>query len=354
MKYFFLQNVRFTVLISCSLIIYGCVNSTNNDYFSFKQKKRITEYKIVYTDSLNPLGDIDRISLWDKYIFLHHSSANKVFSLIDTVDYNILRAWGEEGHGINESLDYGTQSHIEDSILYFYDVISKSLCSINLDKARNSAIPVDITKVNIPYTRDFRPSYVTKMDSHYVCLGSFANERFGCLDSSRNIVHHDIDYPFDTKSLTFLEKGMTFQGQIIPNKCRRKCLIMTYASDVFEIIDMGCSDSIYRSYISPYIHAPEFVKVLDRYTIDTERSIVGFLYTAVTNNHIFFLYSNELYNENERTNFQANRILCFDWEGAPVMEYILPFDIQSFAISTNYIYAIVVDNGINKIVKFNQ
>ena len=55
-----------------------------------------------------------------------------------------------------------------------------------------------------------------------------------------------------------------------------------------------------------------------------------------------------------KKDFQSSQILAFDWKGNKKTKYILPYDIQSFYVSKDYIVGVAVCNGVNKIYRFKN
>jgi hypothetical protein len=53
-----------------------------------------------------------------------------------------------------------------------------------------------------------------------------------------------------------------------------------------------------------------------------------------------------------KKDYQSSQILAFDWKGNKKTKYILPYDIQSFYVSKDYIVGVAVCNGVNKIYRF--
>lgn len=346
MKFFQILYVFF--ITTCIQLSYSC-SCKSNSISEFDDIVEIKDAFLLFSDST--MGEIDGIMPWHNYIILNHNHDTCVFSMLDVESGEIIRKWGRKGHGRNESLSFGRKFHIQDSIMSYYDKRAKELCFIDLSKIEQIG-NCNVRKESIPYDVDFRPSYIIKTDSYYYGIGHFKKGRIGCLDSQKRDTSPEIDYPFDMKGLNFLEKGMVYQGMIMYNKKQNKNLLITYCSDIFEIIQTDHHGRIYRSFVNSDGYAPAIKETNEKVTIDTKKSIAGFLNGFVDDKSIYLLYSSLTYDEVVNKDYQSSQILAFDWKGNKKTKYILPYDIQSFYVSKDYIVGVAVCNGVNKIYRF--
>ena len=93
----------------------------------------------------------------------------------------------------------------------------------------------------------------------------------------------------------------------------------------------------------------------NRYSVDSKKSKLGLLDISVTEKDIYFIYSEETFNEALANNYVgANEILCFDWSGNKRKKYITPMKISKIAASEEYIYGIHydIDTGNTLLLRF--
>ena len=334
--------------IICLQVNYSC-SIERKSLADFDDVIEVEDYSLLFSDST--LSEIDCIMPWDNYIILSHNSDTCMYTMLNSDSGEILRRWGMKGHGRNESLSFSGRFHIQGSLLSYYDKRSKELCYVDLKRIAAMG-DYELRKEHIPYSVDFRPSYIVKTDSFYCGVGHFKNGRLGCLDSHKQVVTPDIDYPFDTEGLDYLEKGMLYQGLLMYNKKQNKILLTTYCSDIFEIIKVDNNAQVSRLYVNMDGFAPVVMRTAGQVSVDTQKSVAGILNAFVDDNNIYMLHSLLSYDEAEDNDYKSNQILSFDWNGNKKVKYVLPIEIQSFYVCGHYIVGVTVNNGITEIYRF--
>ncbi len=210
---------------------------------------------------------------------------------------------------------------------------------------------LDVRKEHYPYTVDFRPVKLCIVKDKKILLGAFKEGRFGVLDSANTIVDCFSEYPFDCGEVTGIYRGSVFQGKIETNSKQEKFVISIFSSDVFEIYQVSDS-GMHKVYVNHFANAPQTCKKGGRYTVDFNKSIVGLMNMAVSDDFICFTYSSLYENEAGDLDKMSSEILCFNWEGKKVKKYLLPFGINNFCIDKKYIYGVKYDDDETSFYRF--
>ena len=332
------------------IFLMGCKNGAEDRIDAFGTVVELKVSDCLFDDADYPLGTIEDIQIWNNCILLQHTDLPGSFTMLDSCG-RVMTTFCHLGHGHNECLSVEPRFTVKKSVLSFYDRHAKNLCSINLDDVCKNPDSMKTVKRPVPYTLDFRPSYAAALMDGMVCRGSFAGERFGCLDGENKRIHHGIDYPFATGGLTDLEKGSVFQGFMIVCPSMDRFAIVTYASDVFELFRM--TDSVpQRCFVSPCKKVPSVVESGGRKTTDTSRCCAGFINGCATDSSVYLLYVDENYDEWARNGYKSFDILSFGWDGRKKVKYHLPESVQCFTVSSDYLYVVSQTEGLNRLYRF--
>lgn len=330
MKYIYI--VLFFILgISC--------NDTQIAVNSFEVVDNIVEYDSIFSDKSKPMGVITDMEIVGNTLITGHMLDEYQFSFIDVDNGNLKARWGRVGDAPNEFIDFGSGFTVSDSQLVFLCKAKKEINYASLYDILQKKENVNVKKESYPYTIDFRPSDLNIIGENKIVIGFFKEGRFGVLDSANCVKNTFGDYPFHYDEVEGIFRGMAFQSKIKSNAKLDKFVILTLASDIFEIYQLA-DTTISRTYVSSLNHIPQICKKGQYYDVDYNKSIAGLMKMAVSEDYICFLYSSLNYNEARKNGKTSNEILCFNWKGEKVKKYILPFPINNFCIDCSYIYGV--------------
>lgn len=322
----------FVLCTSCSDVDEIFVNT-------FAVVDNVIEYDSVFSDKSEPMGVITGMEILGNTMITEHMLDKYQYSFIDVKNGELISRWGSVGDAPNEFIDFGSGFTILDSQLVFLCNARKEINYVSLYDILQRNDTVKIAKESYPYTADFRPTNLNILGENKIAIGYFKEGRFGILDSTNNIINTFGDYPYHYDEVNGIFRGMVFQSKIKSNVNLNKFVILTLASDVFEIYQLT-DKSFSRTYVSPSNYIPKICKKGKYYDVDYNKSIAGLMKMAVSKDYICFLYSSLSYNEARKNGKNSNEILCFNWKGEKVKKYILPFPINNFCIDSNYIYGV--------------
>lgn len=332
--------IYFTLL---TLVLCNACKKQNEEINHFNDVKKITEYDSICSDidNNNEVIGIIGLNKYQNFLIAENRTTDYFFSFYDIEKGAYLGSWGKRGQGPDDFIEAGGVA-IVDSQLVFTNTAKKEIVYASIDDILNKEENIHIRRESYPYTAEFIPFYFSIMNNQKIALGIFEKGRFGILDSENNIMNCPYEYPFNYEEIQGRYRGLSFQSKIKSNTEQSKFVISTFSSDIFEIYQITDA-GIVRTYVSPFNHAPKIKETPGRnagYDIDRNNSIGGFVYMAVTNNLIYFVYTTKKEVEYYNSGHLSDEILCFDWDGKKNKKYILPFPINaySFCVDDEYIY----------------
>ena len=329
--------MKYILKILLFLIICDACKRSDIDVFDIVEE--ITDYDSVYSDKNDVFNRITDMAILDSVLITKHMNDTYHFSFIDVNGKKIIKRLGKRGRGPGEYLQIGTGFTVCGSKLVFLDAMQKEINYVSISDVIENKIPYHIEKEAYPYTVDFRPRHMEVINHVKVALGSFKEGYFGLLDSSNNILGCFFDYPFAYEGVEGIYRGSVYQTKISSNDIQNKFVILTLASDVFEIYQIEGKD-IHRIFLNPYNHIPLIRERAGRYGIRINESIAGLMKMAVSDEMICFTYSAESYAKANKAGFISNEILCFNWKGEKIKKYLLPFPISTFCVDKHFIYGV--------------
>lgn len=339
---------NYTVILLLFIICSACEKKESID--SFDIVTEIVDYDSIYSDKNDLFGSITDFEIVDSILVARHMNDEYYFSFIDVNSGKLVRRFGRQGRGTNEYVQLGSFT-ISESELVFLDGTKKEINYIPISDLLKKNDTLNPRREPYPYVVDFRPRHLNIVNNKKIIIGSFAEGRFGVLDSVNNIVASQSEYPFNYDEIKGIYRGSVFQVGIKSSNRQSKFVIRTFSSDVFEIYQISDS-GIDRIYVSPFNHIPIIRKKRDRYTIDSDKSVAGFMNMAVSEDLICFTYSQQSYDESVRSSQASNEILCFNWNGEKVKKYVLPFPIHEFCIDKHHLYGVRYQNDESIIYRF--
>ena len=323
----------------CIFILFVCCACQKSGIDSFDIINKIVDYDSIYSDEDNPFNRITDMEIVDSILITKHANDEYYFSFIDVNKRNLIRRWGKRGRGPKEYVQLGAGFTICNSDLVFLDRMKKEINYMSFLDIINGNDTFNIIKESYPYTTDFRPRHLAFMYDKKIAVGAFKNGYFGILDSKNNTINCSFDYPFTGEDMDNILKGTVYQTKLKTNITQNKFVILTLASDIFEIYQMSGGE-VQRIFVSPFDYIPFIHKRGGRYGIRTNESIAGLMKMAVSDDFICFSYSSESFAQANKKGMVSDKILCFDWNGRKIKQYILPFPISTFCIDQYYIYGV--------------
>lgn len=298
--------------------------------------------KVGLTDtniSDHDLGTPEMISVNDSTLVLLDVFENTIFSSFDLKSGKLLQRFGTIGNGPKEIL-VGSIGNLRNDEYIVYDLQSGSIVKFNPEEGDSSytRLRTDIPK-NVFISRIAVPD-----DTTAVMMGTY-NDRYkyavfnqyGIVKDSLCVIN-GADNPNLNNSHRFLAE----QGEMTMNPSKTRIASTTNYSDNIGFIDI--TDGRLKVIRELNMRNPEFSPVsmgqgISRILPSSEEPI-GFLRLTSNSNNVFALYSKQTLEEG---GYYGQYILCYDWNGTPLV--VLDTDEQIFAIGVNEktLYAVTMD-----------
>lgn len=323
-------------MLSLLLFFISCKNNTSSDGV-FPETKTIKHTKVFSNNEpIFRSGDM-----------LHFEGDNSLIIEIYNDEYNLLKVNLNDnsitkllpvGNGPGEFVRIGIAQKTSDSTFLFQDSNSAQLYEMNIITGE--------LKKEYDYASN-RFMKIVKMNDYYIGTGVF-NEGMFAVSSKNDSAHYVHHYPEDNiDNSKTASKAMAYQGRLLPNESLQRILFCSIRFSYFEIFqfDHYKVSSVKKSYIGEF-----------DYTISPDENMVfaavaknnreGYVDASTTSENIYLLYSGRSVADPDiETNEQAslsNRILVYDWDGNPVIQYETDVDLTSICVneSKNIIYAV--------------
>lgn len=341
------RYVIFCILLLC----FSCAKREKCNITDFESVERITVYDNIFSDVEEPLGPVTGLAIYGNILVMGHMNDEYRFSFVDVKSGKKICRWGVRGEGPDEFIDFGSNFCVRDSFLIFQTVAKKEINYVSLKDILSHDTGVDIGKETYPYTVDFRPRRIYPLGDKKVVTGSFKNSFIGFLDKDNAIMPCEVDFPFPCEEVEGIFKGNLFQSQVILNEEHNRFAVSIFSSDVFEIYELDGSE-VNRVYISPFESVPQIYKRGERYAVDSDRSIAGFMSMTASPKQICCTYSSQNYSEAAAQGFVSDEVLCFDWDGNKIKKYILPFPVSMICLGNGFLYGVRQIDDVMNVCRF--
>lgn len=263
------------------------------------------------------------------------------FSYIDIDRKCLIRSFGRQGRAGGELPRSPQGVNLREGRLQFFDFVSKSLISISVPEGVVDAIPV-------PYDVDFRPLRMVEIEGKKIATGGFDSGSVAFVDSDRRIVKGE-SYPFDTGTLSGIERGASIQSDIVSAPDSAILLIRTLASDCFEIYRVN-ETGIRRVFVNEFKNPP----VIERNRINPAISRAGYIRSSVDNENIYLMYSESSYRDASNEGLLSDRIHIYDWDGNLIRILHLPEKVGAFCVKGTSLFAVIELGDHSEIVEYEM
>lgn len=339
-------------IVFCFLFLFfSCTKKETCRVTDFESVERITVYDSIFSDVEEPLGPVTGLVAYGNVLVMGHMNDEYRFSFVDVESGEKICRWGLRGEGPNEYIDFGSNFCVRDSFLIFQTVAKKEINYVSLNDILSHDTSVDVEKETYPYTVDFRPRKIYPLGDKKIATGSFRDSFIGFLDKDNAIISNDVDFPFPCEEVEGIFRGNLFQSQVVSNERHNRFAISIFSSDIFEIYELDGSE-VNRVYVSPFESVPQIYKRGDRYAVDSDRSIAGFMSMAASSELIFCTFSSQSYSEAASQGFVSDEVLCFDWDGNKIKKYILPFPVSCICVGDGFLYGIRQIGDVMNVCRF--
>lgn len=296
------------------------------------------------------LGSPEMISVNDSILVMLDVYDNYLFSSFDIKRGKLLKRFGKIGNGPGEIL-LDSIGNLRNDEYIVYDLQARSIMKYNPESQDSSYSKL---KIEIP-----KNAYISRIavpnDSTAIIMGTY-NNRYKYAVLNHNGVVSDslhIISGVDDPKLSASHKFLSEQGELTINSDNSKIATTTNYSDNISFINI--SHGTLRFIREINLRDPDFSPIsmgqgVSQILPSTEEPI-GFIRLTSNSNYVFALYSKHSLKEG---GYFSQYILCYDWNGTPII--VLDTNEKIFAIASNdnTLFAVTMnDEGLYNLKQFD-
>jgi len=277
------------------------------------------------------IGEIVDFVAIDSFLIANEIFASKIFKLYNTRTGELLSNFINKGKGPNEMLFPYKLNYYNTDCFTTFDYNTKELIYFSLDDFRNQNYRYyKKVKVDFSGTQSSVTDAYPLNDNILLCTGFFEKGQYVLYDINSRSTKFFLDYPYDKKHKGESNeiKGTAFQGKISIKPDRKKIINVTGA--VLEICEMDNNNEIKRIFRKVY-YFPVY-KVIQNHAAFDSSQPYAFNSISSTNSYIYMVYSGRSMHDFGEEYYAGNNLLVFDWEGKPVIRFVLDRYIKCFTL----------------------
>jgi len=269
----------------------------------------------------------------DSFLIVHDVFELKHFTLYNINSISCVKRFGNIGNGPGEVL-IGHVLSVKQGKLYSHATLPNVLIQYNLDSLINykSYHPTTIAKFEqIPKLFLSRFSPVEK--SYFIGAGLYNSKYQYVLFNLKGEVLDSAQEVFNSKeSYNDIYKFLSNQGILKNHPTENKFVYSVSRSSNIDFLDVS-NEKIHliKSYRldNPQFKPQELGN--QSYSVNYDpHSVIGFLDIFPGKNYVYTLYSDKSVIDNK--SYSSNIVLVFDWEGNPIVKYILNKEVYYIGV----------------------
>ncbi len=288
---------------------------------------------------INNIAYIENLECNDSFLVVTDYYEDNMFTLFDTRKETYITRFGKIGQGNYELLP-GCDGILIDNNYFIYLKDIGFVAQYDVDSLFVNAASKYKNKHNykIDYGIFSKILPLYGESKIYLGAGVYKDKYQYCLfDSLNNIkdISHEI-YNYDDNGINKYHKYLSNQGVLKRNPMNNMFVYSLFNSSRLDFIYITNEYKI-KSIKSHHLYDPEYKQWegggLNR-VFPTENSIVGYLDLAVSANYVYALFCNrKRYEITNGDRTSSDVISVFDWNGNPVKQIKLPFEIFNLAVN---------------------
>ncbi|HRW62320.1 MAG TPA: BF3164 family lipoprotein [Bacteroidales bacterium] len=287
------------------------------------------------------------INVYDSLFLLIDYTEGNWLSLINKDNGVQLRKAIEIGKGPNE-ITYLSNiciDHKNDELILL-DIQQKQIKVANLDSLIISDKDCFIKQIQVKIDSGQIFNMAPINDSLFVGTGILLEGKYALINQIGELINVSYDYPFDENhpNIDYDMLGMAFQSIKTSNKDISRFVSGDLNCDLLTFFTYDSNGLIKLKEYNTYLPIYEEVRAGGGYGARLSRDNKnGFVDLKSTSNYVYALYSGNSFNELNSDAFKAKNVLVFNWDGEPIVRFILDEFVISIDITEddNFIYAIV-------------
>lgn len=323
------------VLFGLSFVYLAC--SCNNA----NKQSEVLQVNVQHRSDFNIHfdGNVSRLFVNDEETIVVLTQHEPFFSVLSIDEKRLVTSFGRKGRANGELNSVPQGVNLRKGQLQYFDHAARSLVSLSIPEG------FMYTQV-VPYSPGFRPMRAIMVGETLIVTGGLDKGRVAYLHPDQNVTWGE-EYPFDTGSLSGINRGATLQCDLVCAPDIQRFMIRTMASDCFEIYRINGNEAE-RVYVNKFKYPP----VIENSRVDFQRSLAGYIRSYVDNTNIYLMYSEESYQESSSIGLVSDTIHVFDWDGSLVKTIHLPEKVGAFCVKDTVLFATLEYPDHTEIVRY--
>lgn len=332
MKKFANQTIFLLAVLLGVCLLEGCNEKKAGGVLGLFTEAIPLSVKEEYGVNDDSLGVVEGIVCQGNHLVVYDYHSGYCYSLFDKCSGKFVARFGKIGQGPGEipSPCFGHLSAHDFSVFndQSHFVMKYQLDSLRGDDAASSV--TTMTKYDIPDA--YLSQLVTMDDSLFLGAGTYKSlYQFVLFDKGNRVLDEGIEiYNAADDAFDTFTRFLSNQGSLVMHPDKN---YFAYSLNFSSNIDFFKVENGKISLIKPQrrgnpIYHPVAEGGMFRANL-TGDSEIGYIHLCATGRYLYALYSPEKAYESSR---KSDTVLVFDWEGNPVMRYILDIPVYYIAV----------------------
>ena len=271
-------------------------------------------------------GIVTRLFINDGGQIVVQTRQEPFFSVLSIGGERHVASFGRMGRANGELRSVPQGVNYRTGRLQFLDQSARSFVSLSIPDGTMETRPV-------PLSPGFRPMKAVEVGDMLIVTGGLDEGRAAYVGPDQSVIPGE-EYPFDTGSLSGINRGASLQCDLVCAPDRQMFMIRTMASDCFEIYSVEGKE-VKRVFVNEFEYPP----VIENSRVDFQRSRAGYIRSFADDANVYLMYSEETYQEASSQGLVSDMIRVYDWDGSLVKKVHLPEKAGAFCVMDDYLFA---------------
>jgi hypothetical protein len=286
------------------------------------------------------------------FLIFSVNKGDKLVTVFNTESQVISNQIGSKGMGPNELMMVGNiQNSPDNSNIFIFDIIRKSIYSIDRDQITNTEIEL-LEQVSVG--SQAQQAFFIKKNTHLI-NGPIPTGRFIMFKNGEIASNFKKfpNFPTDVKDTVHLNMGYNNYSAFRPDG--RGFANIIFSTEIIECFSIR-NDAIEQKWSHEWSMKPFRVyQVGPASGIENSDAAFGFKNLCVNNQHIFCTYSDIPMRESNGFSAHGHYLIQFDWDGNIDNIYKLDYPLRTIAVSEDgsKLFGTTKINHDVKIVEYN-
>jgi hypothetical protein len=331
-------NYKDVSLLFVLFFFINCSGKSNKLQNHFQKEVALNRFDSIDLENYGVLNPVD-LFCTDSFIVIQNRGTENNLSLIDK-NLSFTLNTVQRGDGPNEVVQFIPIENNRNNIITFADRVKRKMYSLEID-SKNIAL-IDEIQFDSSIPRFFSLNELN--DNILIGTGMFSDGRFAVYNKKNRKVHYAGIYPQNNKSkqLDFPHIAALYSGTQIGLNPNGNYFASIY-NGLLDIYKLN-ADNTLTHVRSNHYHFPKFL-ILENGPIigNSKETIEGFRSISCDSDYIYLLYSGKSMKKYEMDAFSGNKIYVYNWQGEPVISYLVDSDIKSIFVKDKIIWGIEKD-----------